>query len=369
MSKRKYSCDLPFHHLATRPDGRIFPCCNFSYTESPEDLNVTHPDPFNHPFLVDIRRKMLNDEYISGCNRCYSEEKITGDSMRLRTNRDNNAGFPQTGRGTLPLLTNIDLAFSNVCNNKCRMCGPALSTSWYKDAQDFPESFGAKIPRRGIETKNTILNQTDLTNLRFIKILGGEPLMEEEKIIELLEKCDRSKLKILINTNTTLRPSSRLLNLLKELEKVFFILSVDAYGPLNDFLRKGSEWNQVDSNIKWFQKNFSDTKIHSVVSLYNVNKFNEIIEYCKDLNIYHDYTLVDGPIWMMPRNLPSNTKNKIIKQYSNESYDIYKIIINELKKDGNIELFKTADTKLNKIRLENWKNLNPWLYYNIYNVS
>jgi sulfatase maturation enzyme AslB (radical SAM superfamily) len=310
---------------------------------------------------------MLNDEAVPGCSRCYDEEKLTGSSMRTYVNSSNDNGLPEEGRGKVPLLTNIDLAFSNVCNNKCRMCGPALSTSWYKDVKKFPNAKGAEIPRRGVESKNTILEKYELTSLRFIKILGGEPLMEEEKLINLLEKCDRPNLKILINTNTTIRPSGRLLELFKELEKTSFILSVDAYGHLNDFLRKGSNWDHVESNIKWFLDTFGkDVNIHSVISIYNVNKFNEMIEYCENLDVYYDYTIVDGPDWMMPRNLPIEVKQQLIEKYKNNSHNAYKMIINELSKDGSIDKFKESDILLNQIRSENWKDLNPWLYEVIY---
>ena len=37
MSKfPKYGCVMPFHHMAIRPDGRIFPCCVFRQEESPD---------------------------------------------------------------------------------------------------------------------------------------------------------------------------------------------------------------------------------------------------------------------------------------------------------------------------------------------
>ena len=77
MDKRKHGCDLPFHHMSMRPDGQIFPCCYFRWEEVPEDLNSNHPDPFNHPFLQNIRAKMLNDEYIEGCSKCYTDERVS----------------------------------------------------------------------------------------------------------------------------------------------------------------------------------------------------------------------------------------------------------------------------------------------------
>jgi len=114
----KYACALPFHHMAMRPDGQIWPCCVFREEEVPEDLNVAHPDPFNHEYMNYLRQKMSRDEYVHGCKKCYDDEKSSARSMRT----DINSGFigdfglptKAEGKGKIKKLTNIDLAQSNV---------------------------------------------------------------------------------------------------------------------------------------------------------------------------------------------------------------------------------------------------------------
>jgi len=355
MTKRKHSCDLPFHHIATRPDGRVFPCCYFRWEETPTDLTVDHKDPFNHPFLVDLRNKMLNDEYIEGCSRCYKDEETSGHSMRLDMNSVKHFGFPEDSRGKVPKLTNIDLTFSNVCNNKCRMCGPELSTSWYSDAKKLG------IKHSGIIAKNTILDDYDLSELRFIKLLGGEPLMEEAKLIDLLKKCNRKELTLLLITNTTIRPKGELYELLKEVKNLKVELSIDSYGRLNDFLRKGSDWDEVWENVFWFKEQGVEPSVHSVASIYNVNKVHELISFCKTLELDHKYVMLDGPDWMMPRNLPNFAKKELIEEYKDKKAPIYKLIVEELKQEGNFRKFLDMDNKLNEIRKEHWAPHNEWL--------
>ena len=361
MSKRKYSCDLPFHHIATRPDGRVFPCCYFRWEETPNDLTVKHKDPFNHPFLVELRNKMLNDEYIEGCSKCYKDEETSGRSMRQDMNTVTHYGFPEDGRGKVPKLTNIDLTFSNVCNNKCRMCGPELSTSWYGDAKKLG------IKHSGIIAKNTILDEYDLSELRFIKLLGGEPLMEEAKLIDLLKKCNRQELTLLIVTNATIRPKGELYNLLSEVKNLKVELSVDSYGKLNDFLRKGSNWDEVVDNIFWFKEQGVKPSIHSVVSIYNINLVHELISFCKTMELDHQYVMVDGPDWMRPRNLPAEVKKELIEEYKDKQEPIYKLIIEELNQEGNFNLFVDMDTKLNELRKEHWAPYNEWLFERLHN--
>jgi MoaA/NifB/PqqE/SkfB family radical SAM enzyme len=369
MSKfPKYGCVMPFHHMAIRPDGRIFPCCVFRQEESPEDLNVSHPDPFNHDFMKYLRKKVSNDEYIHGCRYCYEEENVSGRSMRIDLMAPwmNDFGLPtqEEGKGKRPMLTNIDLSISNVCNNKCRMCGPQLSTHWYSDAK----KLGQDIPK-GIVSKNTIIDEYDLSELRFIKLLGGEPLMEQKRLIQILKKCTLEKLTIMLVTNTTLVPCKELLDLLLKCQKVNVQFSIDSYGTLNDFLRKGSNWQDTVKSIEWFKQYFTHLSVHSVCNIYNINKVHELIDYCKDNDLYQSYVMIDGPKWMQPRNLHEKVKPYVLEYIDSiiDNYDVtykkfFRIAQNELKQEGDFGFFVRNDAQLNKLRDEHWMDKNPELW-------
>lgn len=359
---------MPFHHMAMRPDGQIFPCCVFRQEEVPEDLNVAHPDPFNHEYMNWLRQKMLNDEYVHGCRKCYEDEKHSARSMRtdLIAPWGGDFGLPseEEGLGRVKKLTNIDLALSNVCNNKCRMCMPQLSTHWYSDAK----KLGMEIPK-GVITDNTIVDSYDLSDLRFIKVLGGEPMMEQAKLKKVLKKCTLENITILLVTNVSILPDDELLSLLKQCKNVNIDLSIDSYGTLNEFLRKDSNWENVSNNVQWYKQHFDNINVHSAISAYNVNKLHEIINFCKENELYHECVVVDGPQWMQPRNLPLEVK-PWIKQYLNDLQSkvpvTYKKIINllnnEMNIDGDFGLFVRNDAQFNKIRNEHWmdKNLELW---------
>lgn len=366
MSK-KYACDLPFHHMAIQPNGKIRPCCYFRDEESPEDLNISHPDPFNHPFMKFVRQMMLEDIPIEGCRSCYKDEQVTGYSMRQEVNESLTFGLPfeKEIRGKVEKLTNIDLALSNVCNNRCRMCGPWLSTNWYSDAK----KLGIEIPK-GVVAKNSIIEDYDLSDLRFIKLIGGEPLMEQEKFIQVLKKCDLSKLSILLVTNATLLPNQELLDLFNQCLHIDVHLSIDAYGPLNDTLRKGSTWKDIDANVNWYVENMHGTKqfatsIDSVVSIYNCNLIDQMIEYKNSKGVYSKFDLVDGPDWMMPRNLPTVAKQQLektlLQQKQQYNQHIFDALLDEIKKEGNVDIFIEMDNKLNKLRNDDWHSHNKWL--------
>ena len=367
----KHACVMPFHHMAMRPDGQIFPCCVFRQEEVPEDLNVAHPDPFNHEYMNWLRQKMLNDEYVHGCRKCYEDEKHSARSMRtdLIAPWGGDFGLPseEEGLGRVKKLTNIDLALSNVCNNKCRMCMPQLSTHWYSDAK----KLGMEIPK-GVITDNTIVDSYDLSDLRFIKVLGGEPMMEQAKLKKVLNKCTLENITILLVTNVSILPDDELLSLLKQCKNVNIDLSIDSYGTLNEFLRKDSNWKNVSKNVQWYKQHFDNINVHSAISAYNVNKLHEIIDFCKENELYHECVVVDGPQWMQPRNLPPEVK-PWIKQYLDDLQSkvpvTYKKIINllnnEMNIDGDFGLFVRNDAQFNKIRNEHWMDKNEELWNKI----
>lgn len=366
--QKKYACALPFHHISMRPDGQIRPCCYFREDDIPSDLNASYTDPFNHPFIKDIRKNMSADLPVNGCKKCYIDEKITGNSMRKIANHSLDFGLPygENIRGKIEKLTNIDLAFSNVCNNRCRMCGPDLSTNWYNDAK----KLGIEIPK-GILTTNSIIDNYNLSNLRYLKLIGGEPLMEQDKFIEVLKKCQLDKLSILLVTNTTILPSQELLDLLNQCRHVATHLSIDAFGPLNNMLRKGSDWNEVDKNVNWFLENMHNkqkfsTCIDSVVSIYNCNMIDKMIDYANTKKLKIKFNLVDGPSWMMIRNLPFSAKKELEKllreQQKIYNFPIFNLILEEISNKGNFQKFITMDQKLNLIRNDDWSEYNRWLY-------
>lgn len=360
----KSYCPLPFSHLAIRPNGKVYPCCIFRWDTVPNDFNITDPNVFNHPFLEDIRNKMRNNEPVEGCSKCYENEEKTGNSTRMYF-IEKGKDFGLDIGNTDPSLVYLDLALSNTCNNKCRMCGPELSTSWYNDAK----LLNRKIPK-GILEQKTVLENYDLSKLRVIKLIGGEPLMDQEKFINVLERCDRSQLSILLTTNVTLIPNERLQTLLKECKICRINLSIDATESLNDFLRKGSKWEKTVEVAKWFYANFPKgaVNVNGVVSIYNINHIDKLYLFVKNNmpNAHLSYVVVDGPDWMHPKHLPNNAKTSIKEQINKwkqiKDLTFFNVLELELSKIGDFKLFMKGDKELSDIRNEQWKDHNPELY-------
>jgi len=359
-------CPLPFSHMAIRPNGRVFPCCNFRWDGVPEDLNLDHPDVFNHPFLQNIREQMKRGELVEGCGNCYNSEEKTGSSMRTFVLQHmDKCGMPSEPTDDIK-ITYLDLALSNACNNKCRMCNADLSTNWYSDWK----ALGRPIPKGLLQRPQNNLENLDFSNLQFLKLIGGEPLMEQAKFIDILSKCDRKNLAILLTTNSTLTPNDELFALMKECKMLKVNLSIDAVGTLNDFLRKGSKWERTIEVIEWFYKNFAirDVNVFGVVSIYNANCLNDLYEFLqtKFPGISLTYVMVDNPDWMSPKHLPENVKSAILEKINvwekEQKINIWNLLRDELSKNGDFREFIRYDKQLSDIRNEFWGDHNKELY-------
>lgn len=357
-------CPLPWHHIAIRPNGRVYPCCYFRHQDTPEEFNLSHPDVFNHPFLNFVRDTIKFNQKVNGCKQCYHNEKLTGKSMRTECLENVEKMFGKPFEiPEQPHLNYIDIAFSNVCNNRCRMCNPELSTNWYADAK----ALGIPINKGIIENIDPFKN-IDVANLTYIKFIGGEPMLEQEKFINLLKRCNLPSLSLFIATNVTTRPNAELMKLFRQCKQIKVACSIDAYGRLNDFLRKGSVWEEIDCNLRWYSDNFEIVLVHSVISIYNINKIHKLYEHVKENypNVTFQFVMVDGTDWMNPCNLPTEAKDTIMKQIyqiqHQEIIDLFPMIYETLTSLGNFAKFKEMDHKLNLLRNEHWKEYNPELY-------
>ena len=144
-----------------------------------------------------------------------------------------------------------------------------LSTQWYSDAR----KWDIHLKNAELFAENKWIEDADVSDLTFIKFLGGEPFMEQDKMITLLRKCNREKLVVHITTNGTLLPNETLHQLLQECEIVYMTLSIDQFGEFNDLLRKGSHWETTMKNMFAMKEHYGKDKttVHSVTSIYNVN--------------------------------------------------------------------------------------------------
>ena len=287
-------CILPWIHMHPWPDGRVFTCCLSEHDSPIGNLNEMDLDEcYNSDNMKSFRLDMLDNKKVSNCNRCYELEEVGHDTLRKRSNdefifekyglHEDKSPIVQKTKldGSLDEvhLTYMDIRFSNICNMRCRTCGPDLSSQWFEEAVDskFNRTPEQKILQ--IRKGNTaFMEQFDpyLHTVEKIYWAGGEPLLMDEHwyIMNKLVEMGRTDVRIFYNTNFSKLTYKQedAVELWKKFEHVSIGASLDAGWEKGEYLRKGTIWADTMANRERLKQELPqhDFNISCTVSIFNV---------------------------------------------------------------------------------------------------
>ena len=273
----KTFCPLPWIHLYAGNSGSMHTCC-IAEEIFPKGILDNAGNPFqiekqisyekfwNSRHMKNIRKKMMRGEWPGSCRRCKIIENQGLDSAR--TNHLKDYGDMTTellsktaADGTAPLeIKYLDLRLGNICNLKCRMCGPKAAIGWVDDWNKIhPESEHLSEEDRSRFKNFDWYKSPELWRNLFaqvaflerIHLAGGEPFLVRQTF-DLLRECvrqDRAQhIELSFNTNLTKIPES-FIELAPHFKKIRLMISLDGVGPVNDYIRTGSKWSVIADNI------------------------------------------------------------------------------------------------------------------------
>jgi sulfatase maturation enzyme AslB (radical SAM superfamily) len=206
--------------------------------------------------MREVRNAMLTEKSVDACTRCYEQEANGFMSGRLSANKHHGHHVTKIDKNPFE-MTYWDIRFSNLCNLKCRSCGHIFSSQWYQDQ--------AKLAGPGWKDQNQVLNyagrtETDmweqlLPHIDYVEQIyfaGGEPLLMEEhyRILDELVRRQRLDVRLIYNTNfthTDLKGQS-VFDYWKQFDSVAVGASLDGSGKHAEYIRKGTDWKQVEQN-------------------------------------------------------------------------------------------------------------------------
>jgi sulfatase maturation enzyme AslB (radical SAM superfamily) len=352
--KSKTYCPYPFIGASLQSDGTTLPCgqyMNVAPFNKFEPIEVSR----NNSHMQEMRRKMLNNEHDSGC-QCPAEEAAGIKSMRQYAVEQ--YGYQEFGK-----LKTVELFFDNVCNLKCRMCGSPRSHLWYEEEKQL---YGTTLsPTKYI--KNDLYKTIDIEKLEEIKLYGGEPLLSKEAdefFKNIIDNGNIEDLRIELITNGTVLPMPNVAAALLKCKYLRISISVDGYGELNNFIRSGSNWDEVVKTMNFFnslitnRKNESLVSVHSAVGIYNANMMRELDEYVLATfpKFIRTKQMIQFPVFLSIQHASEQYK-KIIEPYVDQETKDYMYSSTE---DYFLH-FINFHKKLNQIRNEDLKNNNPLL--------
>ena len=307
-------CMLPWIHLHAWPDGRAYPCClgrakhpvgNFKEKSMREIWNDTP--------MRDMRSNMLADRPCLECGDCYEQEAAGFTSMRNNSNKSFGHHVAEINNtlpdGSLPdmKLHYWDVRFSNICNLKCRSCGSIFSSRWYDDdVRLWGKELRPRVQFAGRHEEDVWEQmQEHVPHLDQIYFAGGEPLIMEEhnRILKLLIEKGNTRVRLVYNTNLTELKFKResVLDLWKHFPTVCVAASLDDMGDRAAIIRSGTDWAQVEQNIRDLKRECPhiDFMISPTLSIMNIWNFTRFHRYmvesdfiqAKDFNL----NILQGP--------------------------------------------------------------------------
>jgi sulfatase maturation enzyme AslB (radical SAM superfamily) len=329
-------CLYPFIHLQIDPDGRARPCCKYKVGDSdwqqdvPKLPDVTIEDLWNQPELQKLRGQFLRNERPSGCHACWDEEKAGMMSMRKMYDNGGKLHPNSTFFHHIPRQSpkSLDLKLSNLCNLKCRICTPFLSSQWIKEHKDLKISDPNIIKmytensreKFSADPSNAEILKKWAKNIDHLEFYGGEPLMQQEHdiILNIINDFGNPDItNIWYNSNATICDEKFFL-LWKNFREVTISLSVDDIGPRFEYQRMNAKWDEVVSNIDKFKlltKKYNVNlffRIYITVGIHNVYYLDEILEYVKNnFKLPVVFNLVHYPNHYSLVNFPNFVKSQI----------------------------------------------------------
>jgi radical SAM protein with 4Fe4S-binding SPASM domain len=330
-------CMLPWMHMHAFPDGRVYPCCLAEYFHPVGDLRKnTMREVWNQLKYKAMRVNMLADKPCVECTKCYEQEKHGAFSMRNDANRNYGHMIKEVNQthedGTHDefKIRYWDVRFSNLCNFRCRSCGPIFSSNWYNDHVKLynrkPDVLGRDMERveyaAGDEDSMERQMVEHVPYLEQVYFAGGEPLIMKEHytLLEKLIEAGKTDIRLQYNTNFSelAFKDKHVFEYWRHFKNVSVGASLDGMGAQAELIRKGADWRQTVDNRERMMREVPhvDFYVSSTVSSMNVLhvlKFHKewtrlgLIK-AKDWNI----NLCQSPDWYRPDIFPTWFKEQEI---------------------------------------------------------
>ena len=386
----KVFCALPFTYVYVDSLNEYKLCSDARLSSQINTNDMSILTYFNSDYLKEIRDNMIAgnlSEKIKGtCIRCIEREELGLWSRREKSIKKYVLETYNKKFYNIPTSDTIKLKFGNLCNLKCLTCGPYSSSRWaherssqnemnvYKELKDeiskashekygklYQDSFDYEFIQDSSKLNyNFDKNFYDelkyiMKHLKKIIISGGEPFLNDnfyEFIHWLISNKFSQNLSLIVFSNMTKLPKNY--KTYYDKFKSFHInVSLDGVGKKDEYIRRGTDFEQKHSNIKQLQ-NFFDIDYCATVSILNVGYQYEIKKYCSQFRKHASFfNVLVEPFYLQVNNLPED----IIELYE-RNLQFHRLYRSKLKNKDHfllgIKYLKKYDKIHNTYLLDEW---------------
>lgn len=351
MDKSQVFCVVPWLEVHINADGTYHSCGAQPHpgTNKYNVFNMSVAEWVNSEYQKTVRLNKLQGIPDPKCNMCYQEEAAGSSSKRLKENHkcDISAGkeFPITfqrsrdykhfeysaqnqGFTTQIRPESYHIAIGNECNYACRMCTPWASSKLAAEGIKEGTYSGPVLhnwtrDQKAWDSVTDYICSTD--NLKFVHIIGGEPLLSTrfEELIDKLIAANKTDIYLGFTTNGSIF-NQALVEKLNVFRHVDIGISVEATGILNEYIRRGTDTKEVLDNIDLYLKYRSESHVYVtlrvVPSAMNVHTLDDLYKWAAARKLDVVSNILVNPAHLQIRHLPDSIKAKLLEQYSTWEY-------------------------------------------------
>jgi sulfatase maturation enzyme AslB (radical SAM superfamily) len=293
-----WNCAAIDHGVTVFPNGKIGPCCQISADYLKPIESLSNPDRF-----ADLKTEKVP----VACETCSRNESNNLPSYRSFFNK-----LATTGKG----IQFVDIRHSNLCNLKCRYCGPHFSSQWVAEL---------KLPNSPEVDLMSLKNQIITDDLHWMYFTGGEPLINSDHwnlLQELIDSGKSKKISLLYNTNlTTIKYKNiNIIDLWGKFKSVTIQCSIDAIGEPLEHIRSGAEWPTIENNLQQLTTQTNSTNINvtlsPVISILNLWFLPELLSYAEQNKLPVNPIVLSGPDYLSLNVIPDELKELALDKVS-----------------------------------------------------
>jgi sulfatase maturation enzyme AslB (radical SAM superfamily) len=339
-----WSCAAIDHGVTIFPNGKIGPCCQVDagYLKPISELS-------NANRFADLKDLPVTPSH--PCNKCAVAEY-----NKLTSYRDTFNAIKTPAPG----LQFVDIRNTNLCNLKCRYCGPHFSSQWAEELGKFPV-----IQQQQLDVFKDIL-VTD--SLNWMYFTGGEPLLNGEHwqlLEELISTSRAPNIALMYNTNlTTIKYKDKnIIDLWSKFKTVDIQCSIDAVGEPLEYIRSGTSWAKIKANLAQLLEATQESSINitlsPVLSILNIWFVDELYEYAWLNNIAVQPIILTGPDYLALDVMPDELKSLALEKLADiETYDVDSDLIQHVKQliNNNVNQYLFGQTVSHVLLLDNLRN-------------
>lgn len=314
-------CIAPFVHMYIHSNEGSRVCCMTTESSAiADDTDMDLRKRWSDRYIKEIRATFLKDERPEICSKCFSIEDNGGKSDRNRFNElyeDMKFEFDVEFGTQYKSPLDLDIRPGNLCNLKCRMCGPISSSQIQREVQkntSLHEIYGTGY----IQTTDVLSDSTNIEFLlenadkgRRIKFLGGEPTImpEVDKFLDILISNGMTDVPLHFTTNCTNNKKS-FIDKLSNFSAVSFNYSIDGVDKVVEYIREPVKFSSINENIKLYHDMATYGQITYTYQAYNFFNLIDTVRWSTNLGISLRPEVLLKPDWCNIRVLPVSIRHR-----------------------------------------------------------